>query len=175
MTISAALYQQIYDSFARSAVEQFNQDGELPVAFFGLQLDCEAKVVHMVPIPTPPSQDLVKPFLHLLLDNDSPLRETLAAQGAPLVDVIVQINEVWLANELRPAGETIDLTKVTPASERPDREEGIGILIHSATETIFGSCPILATPTRHAEYAPLIMDAHIVGRMSMNEDAAVKH
>jgi len=190
LMIPDSILADVYEHFARAAVAEFNTRGLVPPHFFAVVLDpADGSVRNLIDIPDEFSarfyrdaaaKDTVRGFVRFLLSEKSPFRTILAAADFPVPDLVVQISEAWMAEEIRPLGETIDLNApMTPPSERPDRREGILTCVHSLNHTVAGYCPIHAAP-RRAEYQALQGLKELTGRMSMNpppsEDASVtKH
>lgn len=165
-----------YDVFARCAVEVFTQQGEVQPQFFAVMLGEESGTMEGYEVVDPrfvhrlyqssETKDLIKPVIHMLLADDSPIQKARRKHGKPRPDLVVQISECWMAKEI----ERDEAGEVIPPSERADRTEAVVVAVHTLTRTELGYCPILDVPTRHCEFVPIkVGDATYTGRMSMSD------
>lgn len=189
MSIPEAELVNVYDHVARNLVEIFNKHAEMPHLFLGVQLNKTAPHGFHIIFEIPPRvaafyyrDDAAKGTIPLLvsalLREDSPVRADMVHKSAPLPDLIVQISEIWMIRKTVPRGTVFDLNDAPRPSQDPERCEGLAIVVHSLTQSVMGTCPIHATPTRHAEYAPAMTEAdgwETDGRMAMQDAAITKH
>jgi hypothetical protein len=154
----------VYDIFAKRSVEAFNEEGAVPAQIYGVILQDEGapgNVLGLLEL----SDDMVKEVFdssanspdissvtQLLLQEGSQLRTLLVEDGTPLPCMVVQVSEGWAA-----LGEADPLTNRSdiPPSQRVDRRECLLIILHTASSTHVGVCPIQGEPTRSAHYKPL--------------------
>lgn len=174
--ISDSVFNDVYDHFAHRAVEEFNECGQVPPRFFAINIDNEGAIRGVIGIPEQIAgqfyrddgrKEAIKPLIHYLLDKQSPFRDIITEAGVPPPNLVVQICEAWTVERMAPPGGAVDVSKVIPC-EQPDRQECIGVFVHSHNRTEVGFSPIRTEPTRRAEYAPLPKYAFSTGRMLMN-------
>lgn len=184
--VTHATYAAVYEKFARMAIDQFNDRGEMPHTFYGVTVDDAATDGDEVNVTSviefggdfaggfyrdDSRKNLIKPFIRALLHGDTPLRRKLIANKVPLPNLVVQVSELWMATDIIASGATTDLRSPVPPSERPDHQEGIGVFVHSINKTVAQCCPIRNTPQRHAEFAPVENIEWMTGRISMSPES----
>jgi hypothetical protein len=167
----------VYEIFAKRAVEIFNEAGHVAPQIFAVMLEegRTGEVLGVLTIPkedlnniflSPATKNLFKPLVHMFLEDDSPMREDMRAEGHPLPCLVVQVREAWVSE-----GEAAPATGDTPMppSQRTDRQEVILVTVHTKDLSHVGCCPIEEKPVRHCEFVPLVIakpGTH-VGRLSM--------
>jgi len=174
--MNTELMKSIYDSFARKAVEIFNQEGyaesQLFVifdsntadrAFFAFPPAFAQEILN-----TESGRDRFKPLLHRILSDQS-FHKHLIKQGFQKPEMVVQISEAWVSKNLKSRG----VNGFKP-SEDPNRTEAILIALHTPDRSLIGMCPIVDEPTRHAEYGELELDARNSGRMSLTTEEVLQ-
>lgn len=183
--ITHADFEAVFKVYADKAVKHFNMTGEHPPQLFAVKLGKQpgelerTQSLHKVAahaFSSGGSKDAFAGVLRELTTPGSDLRKAAAAMGAVIPDIVVQINEAWVAHETRPKGvRTSDFLKQqrTPPSERPDRGEVILIVLHTTGFSTMGMCAISDTPTRHAAISVTPEETAVMtGRMSMTQDDA---
>ncbi len=170
----------VYRHFAHIAVDIFNREGEVSPQFFMVTLDTsKASNIKSMSAVDPRmvqslmtngrTKDLVKPLLKMLLDAESPFRKMLKNRKVDLPDVVVQVNEAWMAtSDVVPGGTEY----AGSLQDLPGRKETLIVVVHTRYQSLMGMCPIEDTPKRHAEFRDVEKDGMMMGgRMSMNEEA----
>ena len=168
--------KRIYDVFAKKAVEIFNADGSAsPQLFVIFEPDSDKPQFFGFPpefsnelLCTESGKDSFKSFLARVL-KDEGFHEHLLKSGFPKPALVVQISEVWVSNLTG-----IDPRKRLPPSKDPMRTEAIAVAIHTSECTLMGMCPIVDSPTRHAEYRDLDLETRNVGRLSLTTEATLQ-
>lgn len=168
----------VYEYFAKKAVELFNTEGSVTPQFFmvGLGTSPAAPILSLSAVDprmvqsllsSSKDKDMVKPLLRMLLNDDSPLRTMMKKKNLALPDVVVQINEAWMATpERSPGWEEFEGS----LENLPGRQEAIVVAVHGPLQSAMGICPIDDTPVRRARYQELESRVLMAGRMSMNEE-----
>lgn len=170
----------VYRHFAHIAVDIFNREGEVSPQFFMVTLDTSKpsniKSMNAVDpamvqalMTNGRTKDLVKPLLKMLLDGESPFRKMLKNRKVDLPDLVIQVNEAWMAtSDVVPGG-----TEYSGSlKDLPGRKETIIVVVHTRYQSLMGMCPIEDTPKRHAVFRDVEKDGMtMMGRMSMNEEA----
>jgi len=174
--MNTELIKSIYETFARKAVEIFNQDGhaesQLFVIFASVSKNREffafppAFASEM--LNTESGRENFKPFLHRILSDEN-FHEHMTKQGFQKPAMVVQISEAWVSKNLK----SRDVNGFKP-SEDPNRGEAILIALHTSDRSLIGLCPIVDEPTRHAEYGELELDARNFGRMSLTTESVLQ-
>ena len=170
--MNTELMKSIYDSFAKKAVEIFNQEGHAESQLFVIfDSDTADRAFFAFPpafaseiLNTESGKDRLKPLLHRILSDQS-FHKHLIKQGFQKPEMVVQISEAWVSKNLKAR----DGNGFKP-SEDPNRTEAILIALHTPDRSLIGMCPILDQPTRHAEYGELELDARDFGRMSLTTE-----
>ncbi|NUX58719.1 hypothetical protein [Paraburkholderia youngii] len=169
--IVRADFEAIYKLYANKAVKRFNLTRNHPPQLYGVKLGAEPgkieksfslnKVAAMFFDGTIRKENY-RDLLQELTIPGSHIRKTAVAFGVTPPDIVIQINEVWMASERKPAGTTLEgalaeseREEYIPPSRRPDREEKIMVALHAYRYTTMGFCKILDKPKRHAELGPL--------------------
>ena len=174
--MNTELMKSIYDSFAKKAVEIFNQEGQAESQLFVIfDSDSEKRAFFAFPpafaseiLNTESGKDRLKPLLHRILSDQS-FHKHLIKQGFKKPQMVVQISEAWVSKNLK----SRDGNGFKP-SEDPNRTEAILIALHTPDRSLIGMCPILDQPTRHAEYGELELDARNFGRMSLTTESVLQ-
>lgn len=171
--------EAVFDDFAPRVVKCFEDDGEAHPMLFYITLGEERGSIeefaamhpaqlHML-MSGEAGKDMLGIFIRDALKPGSSMREQMHAQGVRLPDIVVQISEGWTAVSTAENREEFEelSRKHKGVSTRPDRKEGIFLLIHQHGHSDLGWCPILENP-RRAEIGSLISppDAGSAGRFS---------
>jgi hypothetical protein len=169
-----------YTGFARIAVELFQTQGEVAPQLIALTLGEDSGVFDDMEIVNPElvasfyktekSKGMVTAVIRAILADDSPIQGIRRKLGKPRPALVVQVSEAWSAN-----GVVRDADgQMIQAGRREDRCEVVMIAVHTLTTSAVGFCPIIDTPTRHCEFAPIDLNGRIMfrGRMSMEGDEA---
>jgi hypothetical protein len=177
--IEQADFDELYDTFAKQAVKDFNERGSVQPQTFMLTLGKEPGQVTGFGALVPAIQklfysdnagkDMLAQFIRMALTHGSPIRSALHELGLPLADVIIQISEAWMKKALKMEEHDVDKKKYGPSLEdHPGRQEVIIIGVHALHKTHMGFCPILENP-RRAEFSPVWTEGRMTGRFSMGE------
>jgi hypothetical protein len=184
--IVRADFEALFRLYGDKAVKRFNLTGNHPPQLYSVKLGKEPGSIEKTM-----SLNKVAPMFHNGASNKNMLREMLkqlttpgseirkmaGAMGVIAPDIVVQINEAWFAQDIRPEGMSVDEFKAfkarehVPPSERPDREEKIAVFLHAYNYTTMGDCPIVDKPKRHAVMGELLPEGgKFTGRLSMTMD-----
>jgi hypothetical protein len=174
--MNTELMKSIYDSFAKKAVEIFNQEGHAESQLFVIfDSDSERRAFFAFPpafaseiLNTESGKDRLKPLLHRVLSDEN-FHRHLSDQGFQKPQMVVQISEAWVSKNLK----SRNVNGFKP-SEDPNRTEAILIALHTPDRSLIGMCPIVDEPTRHAEYGELELDGRNFGRMSLTTEEVLQ-
>jgi hypothetical protein len=184
--ITRADFEAVYKQYADKAIKRFNLTGNHPPQLFTVKLGKEPGQIErsgslnrLAPqfFNGTMHKDVLRLLLQQLTTPGSEIRKVAGALGVVVPDIVVQINEIWLAKNAYPEGMSPEEARKQARkqadegprpSERPDREEGIAVWLHTQGYTTAGLCPILDKPRRHAELAALPPEETLFeGRFSM--------
>lgn len=184
--IVRADFEALFRLYGDKAVKRFNLTGNHPPQLYSVKLGKEpgqiAKTMSLNKIAPmfhdgTSNKNALRTMLTQLTTPGSEIRKMAGAMGAIAPDIVVQINEAWFAQDIRPEGMSVDEFKAfkdrdhVPPSERPDREERIAVFLHAYQHTSMGLCPIVDKPKRHAVMGELLPeDGKLSGRLSMTLD-----
>lgn len=184
--IVRADFEALFRLYGDKAVKRFNMTGNHPPQLYSVKLGKEpgqiAKTMNLNKIAPifhngVSNKNVLRGLLQQLTTPGSEIRKMAGAMGVIAPDIVVQINEAWFAQDMRPEGMSDDEFKAfkardhVPPSERPDREERIAVFLHAYQHTSMGLCPIVDKPKRHAEMGELQPeDGKMTGRLSMTTD-----
>ena len=174
--MNTELMKSIYDSFAKKAVEIFNQEGHAESQLFVIfDSDTADRAFFAFPpafasemLNTESGKDRLKPLLHRVL-SDEKFHRHLSDLGFQKPQMVVQISEAWVSKNLK----SRDGNGFKPSEDR-NRTEAILIALHTPDRSLIGMCPIVDEPTRHAEYGELDLDARNFGRMSLTTESVLQ-
>ncbi|SRR5258705_9010392 len=146
--------EDIYEHYARTAVKNFNQDGQCFPQLHALWCDPgQGEITNIVVIDSRLvikffEDSTMKQAMMLFVDGMLTLPPPTRVDEDRPADFVVQISEAWAVTRQSKAA----ADAVTAPSKCADRREVIIISVHSKNRTFSGACPIHDAPTRHAEY-----------------------